>query len=409
MRYAWVILLMIVGCVTKKAPDLQHQSTTLVPLGSWPALTDNGDLGHLKLAIDRQLDWFETIDDDRVWNFEGRAYGAEDMRDSLLIFQAHFDKVGGQNVRQFLQRDFHLFQMTVGATGDVLMTGYHAPVYSGSLVPDDHFRFPLYRMPDDVLTIETEAFAPEILRKGDRLVRGVVYSRLEGNRVLPYFSRTDIDRDGALEGRNLELVYLGAYVDAFLFHVQGGGFVALPDGRFIKLNYAGKNGWPYRSIGRVLVEEGKVPQEEISVPAIKQYFQAHPEEEMRVCFVNQSYVFYQWDGLIHENIELDHYPHGVLGFPVTPRRSIATDKRLFPGGALAWISGCQRTAEGDCKPISGFVLDQDTGGAIEGAHIDLFMGAGDEPEENAGLMMDPHAFVYFLVATDEALARWRSQ
>ncbi len=410
----WVAVLVVglnFSCAVKHAtvdPQVGPFGTTEVALQHWPELDDHGQLVHLQLAIERQLAWFDSQNKDLVWRFGQEAYSREDMRGSLRLFQQALNKHGlSEQLVEEIQRDFRLFKMTVDPTSKVLVTGYHSPVYEGSLKPSGEYRFPLYRLPNDLIRIDADAFAPEILKKGDRLVRGIVYGRYDAEHksVLPYYTRRQIDLEHALAGRELEIVYLSSYIDVFLFHVQGGGFVKLAEGGYLKVNYAGKNGWPYRSIGRVLVDEGLVPEKDISIPAIKAHFARVPDDEMRVCLINQSYVFYEWDGTIHETVDLSHYPHGVLGFPVTPKRSIATDKRLFPGGALAWISSKQRHLDGSATPFSGFVIDQDTGGAIEDAHVDFFLGAGVEAERDAGLLMDDNGQVYFLVAKKAAVDR----
>jgi membrane-bound lytic murein transglycosylase A len=214
---------------------------------------------------------------------------------------------------------------------------------------------------------------------------------------VPYYTRKEIDGDRVLAGRRLELAYLERYWDTMTLQIQGGGYVELADGRYLRLSYAAGNNRGYRAVGRILVEEGHIPREELSMQAIDAYFTAHPQDLERVCFMNDSYVFFSASGP-HERLTPDLHPAGVLGFPLTPRRSIATDKRWFPGGGLAFIAGRQRRADGTSTPFSGFVLDQDTGGAIRGGHIDFFLGIGDAAGEDAGRMRDRQGRLYFLVA-----------
>lgn len=417
-------LLFIYGCVlglmwcsactsAPKSPPtkVEFERTSRVPLEKWPQFADHGDQSSLLRAIDRQVDWFDRNQPDKSWDFAGAKRNWRDMRDSLVVFRDVVVACDGDLtcLQNRLERDFELYQMTLENGGDILVTGYHAPVFRGSLTPSERYRFPLYRKPGDLVQIAAGEYDPQILKVGERLVRGIVYGRYDADShsVRPYFTRAEIDLEKALEGRDLEIAYLESYMDQFLFHVQGGGFIQLDKGGVIKVDFAGKNGWPYRSIGRALVDEGRIPKDEISIPAIKQYFSNHPGEEQRVCMLNASYVFYTWDGQVHEGLNHDIFPHGVLGFPVTPKRSIATDKRLFAGGGLAWLSARQRDGEGETRPFSGFVIDQDTGGAIQGAHIDFFLGAGPEAEKDAGLLLDEGGQVYFLVARPERIDAMR--
>ena len=147
----------------------------------------------------------------------------------------------------------------------------------------------------------------------------------------------------------------------------------------------------------MLVDEGHIDESGLSLPAVIDYLKAHPEEVLRILYANSSYVFYQTDGETHRELKPELYPSGSLGFPVTTGRSIATDKRYFPGGALAFIQGQQNLPGAPAGPVTGFVIDQDTGGAITEAHIDVFMGAGEGPGARAGLLNDSAGRLYFIV------------
>lgn len=398
LRWALALLCAIgmYGChkpVKRVAGHLER-----VPAGAWPELVDDLPREDLIHALDRQLNWFEKQEHYR-WELGDLVADRALMVATLTRFRElytdpHFDP---ERLRQALTEEFELYRFRWHGREPILITGYHAPVYAGSLTPDEQYRFPLYATPQDMVEIRLDRFNENILRKGEGSRKQRVPARVEGGQVLPYYARAEIDGQGVLAGRGLELVYLRDYFQAFSFHVQGGGFVRLPNGRFLRLNYAGSNGHSYRSIGRVVVNEGKIPEHEISMQALAAYFQKHPEELERVCFQNPSYVFYATDGTQHEQLEGDQFPNGVLGFPVTTRRSIATDKRYFPGGGLAFIRGEQRGLEGAARPFSAFVVDQDTGGAIRENHIDWFLGAGEQAEHDAGLLKDAAGEVYFLL------------
>ncbi len=172
--------------------------------------------------------------------------------------------------------------------------------------------------------------------------------------------------------------YVDDPVDAFFLHVQGSGTLVFPDGGRVRAGYAHTNGRPYRSIGRLLIDDGLVSREEMSMQAIRAYLDEHPDELRRVLSYNPSYVFFR-------ALPADGGPLGCYGEPVTGGRSIATDRRLFPAPVMAWINAVMPTAEGGEVPISRFVLNQDTGGSIRGpGRVDLFFGQGDEAGELAG-------------------------
>ena len=152
--------------------------------------------------------------------------------------------------------------------------------------------------------------------------------RLEGDRLVPYYSRAEIDHKGALRGRGYEIAWTKDPVDNFFLQIQGSGILKLPDGRRLQVGYAGQNGLPYRSIGRLLIEGGKIPREEMSMQRLRRYLAEHPAERDEIMAYNESYVFFRF---------LSEGPLGTLEVPVSAGRSIATDLRLFPKGALGFV------------------------------------------------------------------------
>jgi peptidoglycan lytic transglycosylase A len=271
----------------------------------------------------------------------------------------------GAELNRLIRERFDVYR-SIGwdGSGAVLFTGYCEPIYEGSKVRTDEFRFPLYRLPEDLV----------------KLPDGTPQGRQTQNGIVPYFTRTEIDRGGALAGRGLELVWLRSPLEAYICHVQGSARIHLPDGSEMKIGYAGKNGRPYASLGQALVDEGKVPAEEMSLAAIKNYFAAHPADVESYLVRNDSYVFFQenWGG-----------PYGSIGCEVTPWHTIATDKSVFPRGALAFVDTVTPSIDSNGKvtkePFRGFALDQDTGGAIRSAgRCDIFIGTGPKAELLAG-------------------------
>jgi membrane-bound lytic murein transglycosylase A len=174
--------------------------------------------------------------------------------------------------------------------------------------------------------------------------------------------------------------------------VQGSGTLRLPDGTERRIGYAGSNGRPYRSIGSLLIQEGVIPRETMSMQALRAWLAANGPQCDRVLDFNESYVFFHF---------LEGSAVGSLGRPVTPGRSIATDSKLFPRGALAFLQTERPVALPDgtvqWQPLSRFVLNQDTGGAIKGAgRVDVFWGRGPEAELAAGLMKQKGRLVFLV-------------
>jgi len=252
-----------------------------------------------------------------------------------------------------------------------LITGYYEPLLMGARTPSAEFATPLYAPPPDLLIVDLASLYPEL--KG-KTVRG----RLEGNRVLPYYTRAELPTDPDLQGK--EIVWINSALDAFLLEVQGSGRVQLPSGEVIRLQYADQNGQPFRSIGRHLVEKGELTTEQATMPGIRAWLVAHPERLQEVLNANPSVVFFNETPLGDPNVG----PKGAQGIPLTPGRSIAVDPAIVPLGAPVFLSTTQPASD---APLQRLVIAQDTGGAINGApRADFFWGTGPEAGELAGKM-----------------------
>ncbi len=271
--------------------------------------------------------------------------------------------------RAFFERHFRAYQVDGEGGRDGLVTGYYEPVLSGSRTRSERFRYPLYRRPDNLLTIDLARLFPEL--KG-RPVRG----RLEGNRVVPYFSRAEIvDGKNPLAGS--ELLWLEDPVELFLLQVQGSGRVRLPDGSEVAVGYADQNGHPYRSLGSRLIELGVMTREQVTLTSIREWLAANPQETEALLNSNPSFIFF-----VQRDASLDG-PLGSLGVPLSGGRSIAVDPAFIALGLPVWLD----TEMPDGAPLRRLVFAQDTGGAIKGAvRADLFVGQGAEAGRIAGEM-----------------------
>ncbi|HJV03212.1 MAG TPA: murein transglycosylase A [Burkholderiaceae bacterium] len=254
---------------------------------------------------------------------------------------------------------------------DGLITGYYEPLLRGARKRGGPYQTPLYKVPDDLITVDLASVYPEL--KGMRL-RG----RLVGKKVVPYASRAEIERADAA---GKELLWVDDPVESFFLQVQGSGRVQLTDTQeTVRVAYADQNGYPYKSIGRWLVDKGELTMEQASAQGIKAWIAGHPTRMQELFNVNPSYVFFKEERLPDPRVG----PKGALGVPLTPQRSVAIDASQLPLGVPMFLSTTQPNSD---IPLQRLVMTQDTGGAIRGAiRVDYFFGFGTEAADNAGRM-----------------------
>ncbi len=281
-------------------------------------------------------------------------------------------------VREFFEKNFTPYRVA-NADGSTqgMVTGYYEPLLRGSRVKRAPYVHAIYAPPEDLLTIDLSAINPDL--KNMRL-RG----RLEGQRVVPYWSRSDIERGVApVAGR--EIVWVNDPVELFFLQIQGSGRVQFDNGEVMRVGYADQNGHPYQSVGRYLIDKGELKLEQASMQGIKAWGRANPEKLEAALNHNASYVFFRelparpgGAGFASDG------PLGALGVPLTDGRSIAVDPRFIPLGAPVFLATTQPNSS---TPLNRLMLAQDTGGAIRGAvRADFFWGFGAEAGALAGRM-----------------------
>jgi membrane-bound lytic murein transglycosylase A len=392
----WLVSLVV--CLAACAPRLPtkeikpEEALRRVAFDCLPLGKDDLDKASLEQALRESLRYYERLPAETQFRFGLETVSLDRMKRSLETFLSLLvESNSWEGLAQAVRKRFVVYRAAGrGPEHRVLFTGYYEPVIQGSLTPDDRYRFPVYGVPGDMLFIDLDKFRSQY--PGVRLV-----GRIQGDQVVPYYSREEIDAGGALAGRGLELAWVADPVALSFMQIQGSGRIRLVNGESIRLTYAASNGWPYRSIGGVLVQRGLVPRAEMSMQAIRRYLADHPEETREILDLNPSYVFFR---------RVTEGPLGSLSVPVTPGRSIATDLTLFPRGALAFIE-CQKpifAKDGvitGWQPFDRYVVNQDTGGAIRGpARVDLFWGSGPLNEIAAGNLRQEGSLFFLLLKED---------
>jgi membrane-bound lytic murein transglycosylase A len=377
----------IFGC----APTLRREVTT------WPSAPstfgDDLDPDSLDAAIQYSIVYLQKLPPERVVGEQPRRFTAGEILDSLQAFE---QLLANYRCTDCFAREINARFELVPSNADaalsqVLFTGYYQVVIDGSLVPTEQFRFPIYAKPADLITAEKVMLAPQAATER-------VVGRVEGEQFLPYYTRRQIDQEGLLRGRGLEIAWVADPIDLFFLHIQGSGIIRLPNGQRLSVGYAAQNGWPYQSIGRLLIDAGKASKDQMSMQWLRRYLSDHPEAQSEIFAHNESYVFFRVN---------PSGPLGSLEVPVTAGRSIATDSRLFPKGALALIQTEVPIIDGagqltGWRPVTRFALNQDTGGAIRGPQrADIFFGTGSEAEGLAGHMNRPGKMFFLILRQGE--------
>jgi membrane-bound lytic murein transglycosylase A len=343
-RAAFIVVLVIAAC----HPPIRAATLGPVSLEFLPFAADDLDRASLIAAVQQSLTALRKKSGTEILAVSGHQVTVSQVREGLELFLSLLRKHNNEtDLGPVIHQHFDLFQ----PPAPVLFTGYHEPILNGSLVQTKQYRYPLYRPPDPTLDDTARSLA-----------------------------RADIDGEDALAGKGYELLWLDDPIDRFFLHIQGSGLIRLPDGRHLRAGYAADNGRPYLSIGKLLLESGKLQPGSTTTPAIRQYLRSHPKDRDSILFRNTRYIFFQL---------VPNGPVGSLGVPLTPGRSLAVDPAIYPAGGLAFIHTKRpvvtNTNHVTWKDFFRFVLLQDAGAAIKGpARADLFWGSAAEAE--AGLM-----------------------
>jgi len=373
---SFLFFMMIAGCPMIHEKD----SNSLIKLkrSQYPAFCDDMDYTGLEESIMQSLTYLNRIPGEREFQFGADTYNAAHIIRTLKHFLSFIQgKPTKKELKKFITSDYFVYR-SVGRDkkGEVLFTGYYEPVLQGSIKKDSEYRFPVYGPPNDLAIVDLSLFSSKF--QGENII-----GRVMGNTFVPYYERKEIEEDGVLEDKAEPIAWVKDRVALFFLHIQGSGKIDLNNGKIINVHYHSKNGLPYRSVGQLLIDKKKISVADMSMQKIKEYLKNHPEEMGEVLNYNPSYIFFSKE---------EDGPFGALNVKLTPGRSLAIDKSLFPLSALSFIKTEKPLVDEDGNILSWtdferFVLTQDTGGAIKGAgRADLFWGNGKYPEIAAGYM-----------------------
>lgn len=287
---------------------------------------------------------------------------------------AQAEGIGEDSTRAaaFFREAFQPYQIFAFSTEspEGIVTGYYEPLLRGSRTRTAKYRYPLYAPPQDLITVDLSGLYPDLKH---RRLRG----RLEGNRLVPYFSREDIEVSQS-PLRGLEIAWVDDPVESMFLQIQGSGQIEFENGERIRVGYADQNGHPFRGIGGLLVRRGELKLEQTSMQGIKDWARRNPRKVQQYLNANPSYVFFR-------ELPTDlPGPLGALGVPLTAERSVAIDPRVVPLGAPVYLSTTYPASQ---RPLQRLMMAQDTGGAIAGpARADFFWGFGEAAGQIAGRM-----------------------
>jgi membrane-bound lytic murein transglycosylase A len=382
------------GCV--QPTKLPPQATTLqrITKGDYPDFLDDMNYENLQYGIRQSLAYLKKIPPDRQFVFENDRFDTHHMIRSLQQFLDFIHRnPTRRELAEFIRTNYQVYQSSGrDGRGEVLFTGYYEPHLQGSLVQTAEYPFPIYGRPNDLITIDLSLFHEKYA--GEKII-----GRFTPETVVPYYDREEIESRNVLAGKAEVLAWVGDPVDIFFLQIQGSGKVYLNNGAVLNVNYHASNGRPYRSIGKLLIDEKKIPLEEMSMQKIRQYLNDHPGDMPSVFNYNPSYVFFKTEPV---------GPLGSINVKLTPGRSIALDRRIFPPAALTYIETEKPVIDGSGQihrwmRCHRFTLNQDTGGAITGpGRADLFWGDGFYAEIAAGHLKNPGR-LYFLVLKPDSV------
>lgn len=326
---------------------------------------------------------------------DSKALGTS-LRDPCRIARG-LELSDSAKARAFFEENFLPLRISRLGEGEGFVTGYYEPIIEGSRTENEIYNVPIYRRPSN-LFVKGQTQASAGLPN-----KGAVYRKIGRRKLVPYYDRGEIE-DGKIEGRGLEIAYLKNQTDLLFAQIQGSARVELPDGSMVRINYDAHNGYPYTPVGRILIDRGIIPREQMSMQKIREWMEQNPGGANELRRANRSYVFFREVNLSEKDEAV-----GAQGVPLTAGRSIAVDKGLHVYGTPFFIEGdLPIESERARTPFRRLMIAQDTGSAIVGpARADLYFGAGADAGRVAGRLKNNARFVMLVPKALDPVARGR--
>lgn len=360
-----------------------------LPPDQYPDFSDDRQLRELAASLDQSLASLRQVPTATCYPLAGSCLPVQRLIDSALFFQQLLrTEPTPAQLNHEIRRSYHLYRPDRLDQGKdrpaprMLITGYYQPIFKASLRPQAPYLHPLHGQPRELVV------RPDLAKEKK-------IGRLKGGRLVPFWTRREIETGNLLRGQ--ELAWLRDPFDAFLLHVQGSGILELTDGTVRGVHYAQTNGRPYRSIGKYLVDSGRMDLAEVNMDSLRRYLDQHPGEREQILHHNDSYIFFHWSP--------PGPAIGNLGRPLTAGRSLAADQQCYPPGALVFLDSRRPVVtegkEVEWQRMRRFVTVQDTGAALQGpGRVDLFWGSGEAAGSEAGRMKE-EGQVYLLILKPE--------
>ena len=326
---------------------------------------------------------------------ESKALGVS-LRDPCRVAKA-LELSDGVKAKAFFEAHFLPLRISRLGEGEGFVTGYYEPVLDGSRTQTDVYNVPVYRRPSNLFVRGSKQSSNGLPNKGQ------VFRKIGRRKLVPYYDRAEIE-DGAIAGRGLEICWLKDQTDLLFAQIQGSARVRLADGTTLRINYDAHNGYPYTAVGRILIDRGIIPKEQMSMQKIREWMDQNPDGAKELRRQNRSFVFFREVQLSDKDEAV-----GAQGVPLTPGRSIAVDKSLHVYGTPFFIEGeLPIESEQSKTPFRRLMIAQDTGSAIIGpARADLYFGAGADAGRVSGRLRHNMRFVILVPKSLDPMVRGR--
>ena len=376
---------------TEKKPIPFLKDPPIDSIADLKGFADDMDSASLKRAINNQLEVMFEQDEASPMRLGDFTVTRGRLVETLQAFQKLLQKkLPQEEFNKKVSEEFLLYRVGKGQSKKILFTGYYRPVIPASPIPTPRYRFPIYQMPGKDFQMVKKQSGIRLIGSKSRITK---IGKIQSGKNWRSLTREEIDVNGALNKHGLEVAWLENELERYFLHIQGSGVLEYPDGRRQGVRYQGSNKYSYNGIGKLMIRDGVITTSEGSMQGIKKYFAKNPQNISKYLNQNKRYIFFTLS---------DEGAIGSGGGELVGGRSIATDKSIYPAGGLVFIKVRQPVLDANYKikswkPISRFVIDQDTGSAIRGkARADLYFGTGKKAGAKAGHYHEKGE-VYYLI------------